>query len=70
MKYSHILQQEIDGLVMKLSELSRINDELWSYHPSNENFINPIKAFNENLFEIADIERMISVLEYEINENQ
>ena len=68
MKYSHILQQEIDGLVMKLSELSHINDELWSYHPSNENFINPIKAFNENLSKIADIERMISELEYEINE--
>jgi hypothetical protein len=70
MKYSHILQQELNELVMMYSELSYINDELWAYHPSNKNFINPIKAFDDNLVEMAKIERKMNELEREIRDNQ
>ena len=70
MKYLHILQQELNELVMMYSELSYINDELWAYDPSNKNFINPIKAVNDNLVEMAKIERKMNELEREIRDNQ
>ena len=49
-------------LIVKYSIL----DELWSYHPSNEKFINPITAYEEMKKDIISIEVKMAEIEQKI----
>lgn len=61
------LKHELMDLQNQLFTLLNIKDEVWSYHPSNPNFINPIKLYEELKSSIIDIERKINEIEWKIN---
>lgn len=61
------LQDEIIDLQNKLYALSLVKEEIWTYHPSNPNFINPISLYENLRKDILDIERKINDLEFKIN---
>jgi len=41
-------------------------DELWQYHPGNENFINPIKEYDDLKVVIGKLEKQILHIEDKI----
>lgn len=47
--------------------LSEVREEVWKYHPSNKDFINPIKEYTALSEELKILEFKISELEREIN---
>ncbi len=49
-----------------LLSLYNIKDEIWRYHPSNDDFVNPIKEYDEVSFQINELEKKISKLELDI----
>jgi hypothetical protein len=63
----HKLIEEMNLLKEKLISLHHIMDEVWVYHPSNPNFINPITLYKELKDNISSIERKINDLEFKIN---
>jgi hypothetical protein len=63
----HKLIKEINLLKEKLIGLHHVMDEVWTYHPSNPNFINPITLYKELKDNISSIERKINDLEFKIN---
>ena len=34
-----------------------IKDEIWRYHPANENFVNPIREYDEIISQIEKLEK-------------
>jgi len=71
--YQKILDMELHGLEDKICNLQNvlvsnysIMDELWIYHPSNPDFINVIKAYDEVKKEINAIEVQLADLELKI----
>jgi hypothetical protein len=61
------LQDEIIDLQNKLYALVLVKEEIWMYHPSNPNFINPISLYETLKEDICNIERKINDLEFRIN---
>tara|TARA_S200002703_G_scaffold69744_1_gene60494 strand:+ start:2066 stop:2284 length:219 start_codon:yes stop_codon:yes gene_type:complete len=57
------LEDKIIDLTNILMSNYTILDELWAYHPSNENFINPIKEYDK-------MKLHIEALENELNETK
>lgn len=43
-----------------------IKDEIWRYHPGNENFVNPIKEYDEISLQIEKLEKQVSEIELKI----
>ncbi len=43
-----------------------IKEEIWRYHPGNENFTNPIKEYDDISSQIDKIEKEISGIELDI----
>ena len=43
-----------------------IKDEIWRYHPGNENFVNPIKEYDEIISQIEKFEKQSSEIELKI----
>jgi len=67
MGYKDKIEQEMIGLQNQLYALINIKEEVWAYHPSNPNFINPISLYESLKEEIAKIERKVDFLERELN---
>ena len=60
------LQDQLVNLQNCLINMSNIKDDIWKYHPGNENFINPIKEYDEVSSEMDELERKISKIELDI----
>ena len=68
-------QMKIEDLEDKVIDLQNvltsnyiILDELWSYHPSNENFINPVKSYDEMKLVIKKLEDELRDIEEQIHQ--
>lgn len=72
--YNQICKMELTDLQDKLVNLQNIlismytvKEEIWKYHPSNEDFINPIKGYDDLLIQIDKLEKQISEVELKIS---
>lgn len=61
------LEHELVDLQNQLFALLNIKDEVWTYHPLNPDFVNPIKLYEELKSSIVDIERKIKEVEWRLN---
>jgi uncharacterized coiled-coil DUF342 family protein len=71
--YNQTYEVELDDLQNKLIDtqntiinIYNIRDDIWKYHPSNENFINPIKEYEDLSHQIDELEKQISGIELKI----
>jgi hypothetical protein len=62
------IQQELINLENQLITILNIRQDIWSYHPSNPDFINPITMYEDLSKQIVEIERKINYCEREISE--
>ena len=62
----HDLEDKLINLQNLIIEYYNIKDDLWRYHPGNENFVNPIKEFDEIKNKIDELERDMSEIELKI----
>jgi len=60
------LQDVLLDLQNSLTNMYLIKDEIWRYHPGNENFTNPIKEYDDITSQIDKIEKKISGVELDI----
>jgi len=58
---------QLDDLKVEYLVNSNHLDEVWRYHPSNPNFINPLKIYKELKDKLDELERKINILERENN---
>ena len=61
------LESRLNSLRASYISINDIADEIWSYHPSNPDFINPIRIYEELVLKLKDLEEKISRLEMQIN---
>jgi predicted nucleic acid-binding Zn-ribbon protein len=71
--YQQIVDMELHDLEDKMIDLQNVLvsnysvlEELWTYHPSNPDFINPIKAYDELKKQIFEIEKELIDVENKI----
>lgn len=62
-----ILENRILDLKSEYVDLNNILSEIWVYHPSNPNFINPITVYNNIFTKIKSLENRIVILENELS---
>jgi len=62
------LQKELEKLEFECFMISEVMNEVWTYHPSNDDFVNPITYYENLKKELTNIDRKISEIEREINE--
>lgn len=60
------LQDMLVDLQNQLISMHNIKDDVWRYHPANENFVNPIKEYDNLVSQIEKIEKQSSELELKI----
>lgn len=58
---------QLDDLKVEYLVNSNYLDEIWRYHPSNPNFVNPLKEYKEIKDRLNKLERKINILERENN---
>ena len=58
------LETEIQQLQNQLFAISDALDQVWMYHPSNPDFVNPITLYSKLKNDIKEIERKICDLEF------
>jgi hypothetical protein len=61
------LEQEIKGLQDKYFGISIVMDQVWTYHPQNPNFVNPIPLYEKLKGDLEVLDRKINELEFQIN---
>lgn len=61
------LESRLNSLRASYISINDIADEIWSYHPSNPDFINPIRIYEELVLKLKGLEEKISRLEMQIN---
>lgn len=61
------LEQEKKTLQDKYFGTSILMDQIWTYHPQNPNFINPISCYEKLKGELEELDRRINSLELKIN---
>ena len=62
----HDLEDKLINLQNLIIEYYNIKDDLQRYHPGNENFVNPIKEFDEVKNKIDKLEKDMSEIELKI----
>lgn len=62
----HDLEDKLINLQNLIIEYYNIKDDLWRYHPGNENFVNPIKEYDEVKNKIDKLEKDMSEIELKI----
>ncbi len=67
MKTKKDLESRLNSLRASYISINEIADEIWSYHPSNPDFINPIRVYEELVLKLKGLEEKISRLEMQIN---
>jgi hypothetical protein len=60
-------KSQLDNLKSEYLINSNYLDEIWRYHPSNPNFINPLKEFKNIKDKLNELERKINLLERKNN---
>jgi hypothetical protein len=61
------LEQEKKTLQDKYFGTSILMDQIWTYHPQNPNFVNPISFYEKLKGELEELDRRINSLELKIN---
>lgn len=61
------IKSQLDNLKSEYLINSNYLDEVWRYHPSNPNFINPLKEFKNIQDRLNELEHKINHLERENN---
>ena len=61
------LEDKIINLQNNIIQEHNILDELWRYHPSNKNFINPIKEYDKLKKSIEEKEIELDEIQNKIN---
>jgi len=61
------LEQEKKVLQDKYFGTSILMDQIWTYHPQNPNFVNPISFYEKLKGELEELDRRINSLELKIN---
>jgi hypothetical protein len=61
------LEQEKKALQDKYFGTSILMDQIWTYHPQNPNFVNPISFYEKLKGELEELDRRINSLELKIN---
>lgn len=61
------MEDKLVDLQNQLYALAEIKQEVWSYHPSNPDFINPISLYESLNIEINEIECKINDLMFRLN---
>jgi len=62
--------ENVDKIVALKNEyidLSNLREFVWMYHPSNPDFVNPIREYERLTNKLEELEFKISTLEREIN---
>ena len=62
----HDLEDKLINLQNLIIEYYNIKDDLWRYHPGNENFVNPIKEYDEVKNKIDKLEKDMSEIDLKI----
>ena len=72
--YQQIIDMELQELEIKVVSIQNqlvgdyeLLDEFWKYHPSNPNFVNPIKVYDNLKKSIGDLEIKLIDIESKIN---
>jgi len=61
------LRDKLVNLQNILISMYTVKEEMWKYHPSNEDFINPIKEYDNLLIQIHKLEKQVSEVELKIS---
>lgn len=61
------LEDSISCAQNEIIDLYNIKEEIWRYHPNNEQFINPIKEFDSIISKISHLEKHIITIESDIS---
>lgn len=61
------LENERQAIAMDLLSNLQVMGEMWTYHPANPNFINPIKAYDDLKKLVFELENKLDDLELKIN---
>tara|TARA_B100000035_G_scaffold314475_1_gene330858 strand:+ start:256 stop:507 length:252 start_codon:yes stop_codon:yes gene_type:complete len=60
------LQDQLINLQNNLISMYNIRDDVWRYHPNNENFVNPIVEYDNVVGEIEELQKTISKIELKV----
>jgi len=60
------LQDQLINLQNNLISMCSIRDDIWRYHPNNDDFVNPIAEYDNIVNEIDELQKTISKTELKI----
>jgi len=60
------LQDQLINLQNNLIGMHSIKDDVWRYHPGNDDFVNPIAEYDNIVNEIDELQKVISKIELKI----
>ena len=60
------LQDQLINLQNNLVSMYNIRDDVWRYHPNNDDFVNPITEYDNIVMEIEELQKTISKIELKV----